>query len=73
MPEFIRLPGSIVNLSHIRTIQFEGDVVVIHWVTPKTTSVLRGADAEALLRGLEQRYGLLTDAVAQWQETETAA
>ena len=73
MPDFIRLPGSIINLSLIREIEFEGDVIVIHWLGRRQASILRGDDAEALLRGIEQRYGLLTDAVAQWREAESAA
>lgn len=71
MPEFIRLPSSIINLSQIREIEFEGDVILIHWSNHRNHLILRGADAEALCRGLEKRYGLMSDAAALW--TDTAA
>lgn len=66
MPEFIRLPSSIINLSQIREITFEGGVVLVHWVGSDNHLVLRGHDAAALLDALERKYGVLSDAAAQY-------
>lgn len=72
MPDFIRLPGCIINLSLVQEIQFEGDdLVLLRW-GPRQTSQLRGADAEALLKGLEDRYGLMTNPAAIWVEPRIA-
>lgn len=65
MPDFIRLPGSLINLSHVRLIEFEsGDLVLVHWATHPNRLVLRDQDAAALLNALERRYGVLSDAKA---------
>lgn len=69
MPEFIRLPNLIVNLSQIREIHFEPDTVIIHWVGGKTR-VLKGPSAALFLETLERRYGLWTDPAARFWESE---
>lgn len=72
MPDFIRLPNRIVNLSLIREIQFDEDSVVIHWQGDKT-SALTGSDVAVFLDVLEQRYALMTDPAARlWKEEELA-
>ena len=61
MPEFIRLPDCVINLSQIRMVEFEGGVVVVHWANHDNHLVLRGDNAAALLDGLERRTGVLSD------------
>lgn len=72
MPEFVRLPNSIINLSLVQEIQFEGETVLLRWSKTRT-SQLRGADAEVLLNTLERRYGVMSDSAAQWMEEEAIA
>ncbi|NHC36879.1 hypothetical protein [Scytonema millei] len=72
MPDFIRLPYRIVNLSLIREIQFSDDSVVIHW-QGNSVSALTGFDAVVFLDILEQRYTLMTDSAARlWKEEITS-
>lgn len=72
MPEFVRLPNSIINLSLVGEIQFEGDLVLLRW-TLGHTSQLRGADAAVLLDTLEQRYGVMSDSAARLLDEEAMA
>ena len=70
MADFIRIPGSIIDLSNIREVVPLPDAVVIHWHNGNTKE-LTGLDAAVLLNALEQRYGVMTVPAAQlWEEEE---
>lgn len=64
MPDFIRLPDCVINLSHVRMVEFKGDVVLVYWANSDKHLVLRGDDGSALLDALEHRYGVMTDVAA---------
>lgn len=68
MNEFIRLPNCVINLAHIRMIEFEGDVVLVHWASRDNHLVLRGDDATALLDGLERRYRVMSDVAGLYSD-----
>lgn len=68
MNEFIRLPDCVINLSHVRMIEFEGDVVLVHWLGHDNHLVLRGDHGGALLDALEQRYGVLSDVAGLYSD-----
>lgn len=70
MPDFIRLPDCVISLSHVRLIEFEGDVVLVHWACSENHLVLRGDDGSFFLDALERRYGVVvTDLAALYSDS----
>ncbi len=58
---FAKLPRYILNLNQIRLIEFEPDppLVVITWACAEEDTMLKGADALALIDAVEQFQGLI--------------
>lgn len=61
MAIFAKLPRYILNLDQIRLIEFEPNppIVVITWTSGFEDTILRGADALALIDAVEQSHQLI--------------
>lgn len=61
MAIFAKLPRYILNLNQIRLIEFEPNppIVVITWASGEEDTMLKGADALALMDALEQSRDLI--------------